>query len=136
VREADVVCTSTTSPTPVFADADLKPGVHVNAVGCYQPEVQEIPEGTIQRARLVVDSREACWAEAGDLIVPRARGLISEESIRAELGEIVQGSQVGRESPADITLFKSVGNAVQDVSVAAKVIEEAAKRGLGTPVEI
>jgi alanine dehydrogenase len=136
VREADVICTTTTSPTPVFADADLKPGSHINAVGCYRPEVQEIPEGTIQRARLVVDSREACWAEAGDLIVPRAKGLISEESILAELGEIVRGSQVGRESPADITLFKSVGNAVQDVSVAAKIIEAAAEHGLGTQVDL
>jgi ornithine cyclodeaminase len=136
VREADVICTTTTSRTPVFTDADLKAGAHINAVGSFRPEVQEIPEGTIQRARLVVDSREACWAEAGDLIVPRAKGLISDEDILAELGEIVGGSKVGRESPADITLFKSVGNAVQDVSVAAKIIEEAAKHGLGTQVDI
>ncbi len=85
---------------------------------------------------LVVDSREACWEEAGDLIVPRAKGLISDESILAELGEIVLGKKPGRESPADMTLFKSVGSGVQDVSVAGKIIEEAAEHGLGTQVDL
>ncbi len=136
VREADVICTATTSKTPVFADADLKAGVHINAIGAFTPEMQEVPEETIQRARLVVDSREACWAEAGDLIIPRYKGLISESDIYAELGEIVTGMKRGRESDEEVTFFKSVGNAVQDVSVAKKVLEEAGRLGLGLEVEL
>lgn len=136
VREADVICTATTSRTPVFADADLKAGVHINAIGAFTPEMQEVPEDTIQRARLVVDSREACWAEAGDLIIPRHKGLISENDIHAELGEIVAGVKRGRQSDEEITFFKSVGNAVQDVSVARKILEEAGRLGLGLEVEL
>lgn len=136
VRKADVICTATTSRTPVFADADLKAGVHINAIGAFTPEMQEVPEETIKRARLVVDSREACWAEAGDLIIPRHKGLISEDDIYAELGEIAAGTKRGRESDEEITFFKSVGNAVQDVSVARKVLEEAGRLGLGLEVEL
>jgi len=136
VRDADIICTTTTSREPVFDDSDLKPGVHINAVGAFTPDTQEIPEGTIQRARLFVDSREACWAEAGDLIIPRNKGLISEADIVAELGELVSGTREGRASDNEITFFKSVGNAVQDVAVAGKVLEEALRQGLGTEVEV
>lgn len=136
VREADVICTTTTSQTPVFSDADLKTGVHINAVGSFTPHTQETPEETIRRARLVVDSREACWEEAGDLIIPRDKGLIGEADIHGELGEIAAGMKGGRESAEETTFFKSVGSAVQDVSVAGKVLQEALKRGLGTEVEI
>jgi alanine dehydrogenase len=136
VREADVVCTATTATSPVFADADLKAGVHINAVGAFTSEMQEIPENTIKRARLVVDSREACWAEAGDLIIPHQKGFISESDIHAELGEIAAGTKGGRESDEEVTFFKSVGNAVQDVSVARKVLEEASRLGLGLEIEL
>lgn len=136
VREADVVCTATTSMTPVFSDEDLRPGVHVNAIGSFTPQMQEIPMATVGRALLVVDSRAAVWAEAGDLIMARKEGLITEESIHAELGEIVSGKKTGRTSDDQLTLFKSVGNAVQDVSVGAKVFEEAKRKDLGTIVEL
>ena len=136
VREADVLCTATTSQTPVFADADLKPGVHINAVGSFTPEMQEIPEQTVGRARLVVGSREGCLAETGDLIIPIQEGLITADDIYAELGEIVAGLKPGRESPDEITLFKSVGNAVQDVSVARAVLTQAETLGLGIEVEL
>jgi alanine dehydrogenase len=136
VREADVICTATTSKTPVFANEDLKPGVHVNAVGSFTPEMQEIPEQTVGRARLVVGSREACLAETGDLIIPIRKGLITEHDIYAELGEIAAGIRPGRDDAEEITLFKSVGNAVQDVSVARRVIEEAHRLGLGVEVEL
>lgn len=136
VREADVVCTATTSTTPVFSDDDLKPGVHLNAIGSFTPQMQELPAATVARALLVVDSREAVWAEAGDLIIARKEGLITDDSVHAELGEIVAGTKRGRTSDDQVTLFKSVGNAVQDVSVAAKVFEEAKKKGLGTVVEL
>jgi len=136
VREADIICTATTSPTPVFEDDDVTPGTHINAAGAYTPETREIPEGTIQRARLFVDSREACWDEAGDLIIPRSKGLIAEDDIQAELGELVSGVKPGRSNDQEITFFKSVGNAVQDVAVAGMVLEAAVSEGLGTIVDI
>ncbi len=136
VGEADVICTATTSNTPVFADGALKPGVHINAVGSFTPEMQEVPGQTVQRARLVVGSREASLSETGDLIIPIRRGLIIADDIYAELGEIAAGIKPGRESAEEITLFKSVGNAVQDVSVARRVMEQAQRLGLGVEVEL
>ncbi len=109
---------------------------HVNAVGSFTPEMQEVPEDTIRRGHVVVDSREACWAEAGDLLIPLKKGLISKDHIRAELGEILAGVKAGRGSVDEITIFKSVGNAVQDVAVATKALEEARKRDLGVELEI
>ena len=136
VREADVICTATTSQTPVFADADLKPGVHINAVGSFTPEMQEVPDETVGRARIVVGSREGCLSETGDLIIPIQKGLIVEADIYAELGEIAAGLKTGREGAEEITLFKSVGNAVQDVSVARAVLTRAETLGLGIEVEL
>ena len=136
VREAEVICTATTSSTPVFDGRDLQPGTHINAIGAFTPQMQEVDETTIRRAKIVVDSREACLAEAGDLIIPLKKGVISETDIHAELGEIVLGRKAGRESPEEITTFKSVGNAVQDVAVASFVLQEAEKRGLGVEVSL
>jgi ornithine cyclodeaminase len=134
-HEADVICTATTAKTPVFADGDLKPGVHINAIGSFTPEMQEIPGETVRRARIVVGSREGCLAETGDLIIPIRKGLIAEDDI-TELGEIVAGIRPGRKSAEEITLFKSVGNAVQDVSVARAVLTRAETLGLGIEVEL
>ncbi len=136
VREADVICAATTSSTPVFADGDLKPGAHINAVGSFTPQMQEVPEQTVARARLVVGSREGCLAETGDLIIPIQKGLITEHDIYAELGEIAAGLKPGRDHADQITLFKSVGNAVQDVSVARAVLTQAEALGLGIEVEL
>jgi alanine dehydrogenase len=135
-READVICTATTSKIPVFADGDLKPGVHINAIGSFTPQMQEIPEQMVGRAKLVVGSREGCLAETGDLIIPIRKGLITEDDIYAELGEIAAGIKPGRDSAEEITLFKSVGNAVQDVSVARAVLMQAETLGLGIEVEL
>ncbi len=137
VREADIICTATTSSTPVFNGEDLRPGTHINAIGSFTPQMQEVDETTIRRAsKIVVDSRSACLAEAGDLIIPMSRGIISEKDIYAEIGEITAGLKPGRERDDEITYFKSVGNAVQDVSVARRVLEKAREMGLGKEVEI
>ena len=136
VREADVICTATTSSRPVFDDADLKPGVHVNGIGAYTPEMQEIPAETVARARVVVDSRSASLAEAGDLIVPLQAGLISEANIHGEIGEVAAGTIPGRTSDSEVTFFKSVGVAVQDVAVAALILRRATERNLGIEVEL
>lgn len=132
LADADIVCTATTSTVPVFADAELSPGVHINAIGSYKPTVREIPGETVRRARVVVDHLPAALAEAGDLLIPIADGLIGRGHIWAELGDIVAGTRPGRESPEQITLFKSVGLAVQDLCAASVILANAARHGLGT----
>lgn len=134
VREADIVCCTTTSRTPVFADADLSPGVHVSAVGSFTPGVAEVPPETVCRSFVVVDSREAAWAEAGDLIQPLEAGLIGRAHIRAELGELVLSGLGGRPAGAEVTLFKSVGVAVQDAAAASVAVLNARRLGIGTEV--
>ena len=133
---ADIVCTATTAGTPVFADAHVQPGAHINAVGVFKPHLQEIPEETVARATIVVDSRGACLEEAGDILVPISKGLLSEQSIRVELGEVAAGKKPGRTAPDEVTFFKSVGIAVQDVAAAAAVMSRARELALGTSVTL
>jgi len=134
VREADIVCAATTSATPVFADEDIRPGTHINAIGSFKPTVQEIPSATVVRSLVVVDSRQAALAEAGDLLVPIAQGLMSADDIHAELGELVLGRKPGRTSDDQVTLFKSVGIAVQDAVAASHALSRAREFGLGKEV--
>ena len=134
VEEADIICTATTSTKPVFADGDVKPGVHITAVGSYTPEMQEVPGETVKRARVVVDSRSASLIESGDLIQPIKAGLFTDEHVYAEIGEIVLGRKTGRQSADEITYFKSVGIAVQDAVAAQLAMENARKWGLGQEV--
>jgi ornithine cyclodeaminase/alanine dehydrogenase-like protein (mu-crystallin family) len=129
---AQVVCTATTSPVPVFADGDLAPGVHINAIGSYRPTVREIPGETVRRARVVVDHLPAALAEAGDLLIPMEEGLIGRDHVAAELGDIVLGRKPGRLAPDETTLFKSVGLAVQDLAAAVRVLANAERLGLGS----
>jgi ornithine cyclodeaminase len=133
-RAADVICTATISTRPVFPDAALKPGVHINAIGAYTPEMAEIPPETVKRARVVVDSREAVLAEAGDLIQPIRAGIITPDHIHAELGEILLGRKSGRADDEEITLFKSVGIAVQDAMASQTALRNARAQGLGQEV--
>jgi len=136
VRESDIICTATTSTRPVFDDADLKPGAHINGIGAYTPQMQEVPAETVARARVVVDSRSAALAEAGDLIIPLQRGMIAAGGVHGEIGEVAAGLIPGRQSPEEITFFKSVGIAVQDVAVAGAILDRAALLGLGLEVEL
>lgn len=135
-RQADVICTATTSTRPVFDDADVRPGTHINAVGAYTPHMQEVPVETVLRAKVVIDHREASLAEAGDLLIPLQQGRMTEEHIYAELGEIVAGLKPGRVSSDEVTLFKSVGVAVQDVAAANAALDAAQRMGLGTEVAL
>lgn len=136
VQGADVVCTATTSFTPVFSASALSSGCHVNAVGSFRPDMQEIPTETVRQARLVVDQREAVLAEAGDVIIPLQQGAIDESHIHAELGAIASGQATGREDARQITLFKSVGLAVQDAVAASVALERAEAEGLGTVIQL
>jgi alanine dehydrogenase len=137
VREADIICTATTSKQPVFSGSDIKPGVHISGIGAYTPEMQEIDETTLKRAnKIVIDHHEGALAEAGDLIIALRDGVIKESDIYAEIGEIAAGKKPGRERDDEITFFKSVGNAVQDASVARAIYDAALKQNLGTEVEL
>ncbi|MCA1666969.1 MAG: ornithine cyclodeaminase [Thermomicrobia bacterium] len=133
---ADVICTATPATAALFADRDLAPGTHINAVGAYTPTMQEVPPETVARARIVVDQREAAWAEAGDLVIARDRGLITEHDIYGELGEVASGAKPGRHSPDEITFFKSVGNAVQDIAVGRRAVDRAREHGMGQTINL
>ncbi len=136
VRDADIICAATTSTRPVFSGAEVKRGAHINAIGSYTPQMQEVDEITLQRAsKIVVDSRSAALAEAGDLMIAIQNGAIKESNIYAELGELA-GKKSGRESEDEITYFKSVGNAVQDAAVARAVFDRARRAHLGVEVTI
>lgn len=136
VREADVVCLATTSKTPVFDDAWIRPGTHVSGVGSFTPQMQEAPAEFVARARVVVDMKEHALEEAGDLIIPMKAGLFTVDHIAGELGEVVSGSVAGRTSDEDVTFFKSVGNAVQDMAVANAAYRAAREQGLGTEIDL
>ncbi|HYZ11972.1 MAG TPA: ornithine cyclodeaminase family protein [Actinomycetota bacterium] len=122
VTEADVICTCTTSPRPVFDGRLVPKGAHVNAIGSYQPETRELDDETIRRARVVVETREAALAEAGDLLIPISAGVIGPEHIESDLSELVRGAKV-RRGPEDVTVFKSVGIAWEDLAVARAVVD-------------
>jgi ornithine cyclodeaminase/alanine dehydrogenase-like protein (mu-crystallin family) len=136
IHEADIICTATSSSRPVFADKDVAAGAHINAIGAFRPDAREIPGATVGRARLVVDSRKGCLAEAGDLILAIEEGHLAADVRPAELGELVAGTATGRSGDTEITLFKSVGNAVQDLGVAAFVLAEAERMGIGTEMKL
>lgn len=137
VRGADIICTATTSSNPVFDHAWLAPGAHVNAIGGFKPEMREIPAETIAACDLlVVDSRAAVWAEAGELIQPLEQGLISRDKVHAELGEVVAGARPGRTGDGQLTVFKTVGMAVLDMAVGALAYRKAIQAGAGTQVDL
>jgi ornithine cyclodeaminase/alanine dehydrogenase-like protein (mu-crystallin family) len=124
LREADVVCTCTTSPTPVFDSRRLRPGTHLNLVGAFQPDTREVDDETMKRARIFVETDHAL-AEAGDLLIPLKNGAIRRERILGDLHEIASGKKQGRTSDDEVTLFKSVGCALEDLVTAELVYQRA-----------
>ncbi len=130
---ADIICTATTSTTPVFDGRRLKPGAHINGVGSFTTAMQEVDAATVTQARIFVDARAGALAEAGDLVIPMQAGL-TDPAAWTELGEVVAGLRPGRQSATDITFFKSVGNAVQDIAAAASALAEARRLNLGQTV--
>ena len=136
LAQSDVVCTATTAHEPVFADRDIRPGTHINAIGAFTPEMHEIPPETVARARVVVDAVDAVLAEAGDLIAPIAAGLVPRDHVTTELGQVVAGNAAGRPGDEAVTLFKSVGNAVQDIIVARQALTEAERQSRGQRITL
>lgn len=136
LRDCGVISTATTSTTPLFADEELGPGTHVNGIGSFTPNMVEIPPQTVARAEVFVDQRAAALQEAGDLTQTMDQGLLSETFAPAELGEVLLGSRAGRSNKEQITFFKSVGNAAQDIVCAAVVLRQAEQDSLGQRVEL
>jgi ornithine cyclodeaminase/alanine dehydrogenase-like protein (mu-crystallin family) len=136
VREADVVATVTASPEPILKREWLKEGVHINAVGSSIPTSREIDTATMVAARLFVDRRESALAEAGDLLIAMREGAVTGDHVQAELGEVIIGKNPGRRSAGELTLFKSLGLAVEDVASAAYLVRRARETGTGQTVHM
>lgn len=119
---ADVICTATTSPQPIFTRDVLKPGAHINAVGSFKPQMRELGVDIISACKLIVDQREGVLHEAGEVAIPIAEGVLTSDCIYAELGEIIARKKPGRSNSKEITVFKSVGNAIQDLAVARHLL--------------
>ena len=130
-READIVSIATTATSPIVDSSWWKPGAHINGIGSHAPGVRELDSATVQRARVICDQKDACMAEAGDLQIPVENGEYSWDDVAGELGDVVNGKTKGRTSDDEVTLFKSVGLAVQDISCAALVYREALENGIG-----
>jgi len=130
VEDADIICTATTSSVPVFNDQDLKPGVHICGVGSYTPEMVEIPPETYQRAVVFVGSKQGVLEEAGEIISAIRQGLLEKKDLM-ELGDVINGVKPGRADQGQITIFKSVGTAVQDASAAILALRNARKTRIG-----
>lgn len=133
---ADIICTATSSPTPVFDGSKLREGVHINGIGSHTPGARELDTEAVKRSRLVGDSREACFNEAGDIMIPMKEGAFDETHFYAELGEVVTGRKPGRADDKEITLFKSNGLAIQDAAAAKVVYDRAVQGGIGSEVAI
>ncbi len=136
VQGADLLATVTTAKEPILSADWLKPGVHINAVGSHRPDVREIDAATIKRAKVVVDSREAIMSECGDILLAIRDGALTRDHIDLEIGEVLAGSKPGRASTEEITLYKSVGIALQDVATAQLVYRKALAQKVGTEVEV
>jgi ornithine cyclodeaminase/alanine dehydrogenase-like protein (mu-crystallin family) len=135
VHGADVVCAATTSHTPVFDGDRLSPGVHVNGVGSFTLDMCELDQTTITRSRVFIDELEAALAEAGELVAAERAGATAR-SDWTPLGLVAAGSAPGRQSPGELTLFKSVGHAVQDVAAGTRAVRAALEQGLGTELDL
>ena len=136
LKEADIICTATSSSLPVFNHEDLKEKIHINGIGSYRPDMCEIPSQTIVESKLYVDERKACLSEAGDIVQPINENKITKDHIYAEIGEVVSGIKKGRTAEDRITVFKSVGNAVQDIAAASLILENAAKLNIGQEITL
>jgi len=134
-RGADIIVTATASATPVLAGKWIAPGAHINAVGAPQPTMRELDTAAVRGARLYVDSRAGALVESGDIMVPIAEKVIGPGHIIGEVGEVLAGKVSGRTSDRDITLFKSLGMAVEDVAAAQYIYSRARQQGVGQQID-
>ncbi len=135
IRGADLICTATSAKEPVLQGEWIEPGAHINAVGSSVAFARELDGRAIQRSRLFVDRRESALNEAGDFLLAKKEGLVGDGHILGEIGELLVGKAAGRTSDNDITLFKSVGLAVEDLASGLHVYQAAVQKGIGSRVE-
>ena len=133
---ADVICTLTSSPRPILPGALLRPGMHVNLVGSSSADAAEADDEVVARSRFFIDWRESAMNQAGELLGAIARGVVTEDHVQGELGEVIAGVCAGRRSDDEITVYKSVGIAAQDVMTARRVFDLAQAQGLGSVFEL
>jgi len=131
VGGADLIVLATSSKTPVIADGDVAAGAHISAVGACRPDQREMPSALVARARVFVDSRAGALKEAGDILLPIAEGVIGADHIAGELGDVPAGRVGGRGSRDEVTVFKSLGMAVEDLAAAHLAVSRAIAQGLG-----
>jgi len=136
VEGTDLICTTTSSPDPILLGVYLSSGAHINAVGSSVPFARELDTAAVVRSRLFVDRRESTLNEAGDFLIPKKEGAIGDNHIQGEIGEIVIGKIPGRKTPEEITLFKSLGLAIEDIASAEHIYRKALGKGMGTLVEL
>jgi len=136
VLEADIICTATSSATPIFDGKKVKKGTHINGIGSHTPNARELDSEIIMRSRFIGDSKEACFSEAGDIILPVKEGVIDESHFYGELGDVIIGKVESRINDEEITIFKSNGLAIQDVATAKLIYDKAMETNTGTKIEI
>lgn len=135
VEGAGIICTTTTAHEPVLMGDWLAPGAHINAVGSSTPFARELDTAAVVKSRLFVDRRESTLNEAGDFLIPKKEGVIGDDHIQGEIGEVLLGHVAGRKSSEEITLFKSLGLGVEDVASAHHIYQKAVEKGAGTWIE-
>jgi ornithine cyclodeaminase len=133
-EQADILCTVTGASEPVVEGSWIKPGAHLNLVGAHSATTREVDAETIKRARLIVESKASALHEAGDILIPMKAGEVDEDCIAAEIAEVILGEVVGRDNDSQITVYKALGNAAQDLAAAHMVLERARSAGRGVSV--
>lgn len=134
VAGADLICTTTSARDPILEGAWLRPGAHINAVGSCFPAARELDTAAVVRSRLIVDRRESTVNESGDFLIPKAEGAIGDDHIAGELGDVLLDRLPGRRSPDEVTLYKSLGIAIQDLAAAHYIYTQALATGTGVSV--
>lgn len=133
---ANLICTCTTSPEPLFSGALVGEGVHINAVGAFTPSTRELDTDTVRRSRVIIDDASAAGREAGEILIPMAEGAIDSSHVKGTLADVVCGKIAGRESASEITVFKSCGLAIEDLVTAGLAYSRAIAAGIGTRVHL
>ena len=136
VTASNLICTCTSSPLPLFDGRLLNAGTHINAIGAFSPSTREIDTEGVRRARTIIDAESAAGREAGEVLIPLSEGVIDQSHVKGTLAEVVSGKVAGRETPSEITLFKSCGLAIEDLVTARLAYAKALDQGLGVEVAL
>jgi len=136
VLQADIICTATSSPAPIFDGSKVKLGTHINGIGSHTPNARELDTEIVKRSKFIGDSKEACLKEAGDFIIPLNDRDINESHFYADLGEIIAGDKQAGMNDSEITIFKSNGLAIQDAATAKLVYDKAIEDGVGQNIDL